>query len=79
MKNPYSLVFGMEPPEYISRLVQTEEVVESLSDMSQRVYMITGVRGSGKTVFMTEIKSIFAQKNDWVVIELSSERDMLQS
>ena len=79
MKNPYSLVFGMEPPEYISRLVQTEEVVESLSDMSQRVYMITGVRGSGKTVFMTEIKNIFAQKNDWVVIELSSERDMLQS
>lgn len=79
MNNPYSLVFGIEPTECISRLSQKEEVISSLTDESQRVFMITGVRGSGKTVFITEIKNTFEGMKDWIVIELSSERDMLNS
>ncbi len=31
MKNPYSLVFGIEPEEYISRLSQEEEIINSIS------------------------------------------------
>ncbi len=77
MSNPYSLVFGVEPEEYITRISQTENIVSSLSDGSQRIYMVTGVRGSGKTVFMNEIKKTFASKEEWVAIELSTERDML--
>ena len=79
MKNPYSLVFGIEPEEYISRLSQEEEINNSISSGTQRMYMITGVRGSGKTVFMTEIKEEFEKRDDWVVVELSTERDMLSS
>ena len=79
MKNPYSLVFGIEPEEYISRLSQEEEIINSISSGTQRMYMITGVRGSGKTVFMTEIKEEFEKRDDWVVVELSTERDMLSS
>jgi len=76
-KNPYSLVFGIEPTEYISRISQQNDIVESLRNSSQRVYMVTGVRGAGKTVFMNEIKNYFAKQKDWEVVELSTERDML--
>ena len=79
MRNPYSLVFGIEPEQYISRISQMEQIVESLKNDSQRLYMITGVRGSGKTVFMSEIKNTFAANKNWVVIELSTERNMLES
>ena len=79
MNNPYSLVFGIEPPEHVSRIAQTNSVVDSIMDGSQRVYMIAGVRGSGKTVFLTEIENIFRNNDEWEVIELSTERDMLNS
>ena len=39
--------------------------------------MITGVRGSGKTVMMANISEYFSDKKDWMVIELSTERDIL--
>ena len=77
MKNPYSLVFGIEPTEFVSRLAQNDEIVDSLVEGIQRIFMVTGVRGSGKTVFLTHIKSQFLQMKDWEVVELSTERDML--
>ena len=79
MSNPYSLVFGVEPKEYISRISQTEQVIDSLVNETQRLYMITGVRGSGKTVFMSEIKNSICKRKDWIAVELSTERDMLNS
>ena len=39
--------------------------------------MITGVRGSGKTVFMSQIANRLSEDDDWIVIELSPERDLL--
>ena len=79
MENPYSLVFGIEPSQYISRLEQTEEIVNGLKEDPRKLYMITGVRGSGKTVFMSEIKNCFEKEKDFVVVELSTERNMLES
>ncbi len=79
MENPYSLVFGIEPSQYISRLEQTEEIVNGIKEDPRKLYMITGVRGSGKTVFMSEIKSCFEKEKDFVVVELSTERNMLES
>ena len=40
--------------------------------------MITGVRGSGKTVMLTDISKHFKNEKDWIVIELNPDRDMLQ-
>lgn len=52
MTNPYSISFGMEPKEIIPRPVQKNQILSDFreEDPSVRVYMITGVRGSGKTV-----------------------------
>lgn len=41
--------------------------------------MITGVRGSGKTVTMTAIASELRAMDEWIVVELNPTRDLLQS
>lgn len=81
MANPFSMLFGKKPEQYISRLSQTNQIIadfESVNPPSQ-VYMITGVRGSGKTVMMTSVSGYFTGKDNWIVLELNPEKDMLQS
>ena len=44
-----------------------------------QIYMFTGVRGSGKTVFLTETANRFRERDDWIVIDLNAQRDLLDS
>ncbi len=77
--NPYTLMFGKEPIQMISRVTDSEDIYRNfLSDISpQQVYMITGVRGSGKTVQMTEISKKIKQEENWIVVELNPVKDLL--
>lgn len=79
--NPFSLSFGKEPVNAISREIQINEIVEGFTAENPefQVCMITGVRGSGKTVLMTEVSSVIKKDKKWIVVELSPERDMLQA
>lgn len=81
MNNPFTLSFGRKPLQFISRIAQTNQVIETFqSDVpSTQIYMISGVRGSGKTVMMTTIAGELKQEEDWIVVELNPMRDMLQS
>ena len=76
-KNPYTIMFGKEPQQIISRLPQISEVVFSFEEDESNIYMITGVRGSGKTVFMTEIQKNFQKEDDWITVELNSSGKLL--
>ena len=78
-QNPYSLLFGKEPGQIISRLQDINTVINSFcaEEPSQQIYMITGVRGSGKTVFMSEVSKMIRKQKEWIVIELNPERDLL--
>lgn len=80
MNNPFTLNFGLKPTAYISRKVQTDEVTGNFdSDPApSHIYMITGVRGSGKTVFLTEVEDYF-RNQDWIVFDLSIESDLLSA
>ena len=80
-KNPYSLAFGTEPAEIIPRLAQSSEIIQEFTDESpsQTIYMVTGIRGSGKTVFMTTIAEHFRTLDDWIVVDLNPERDLLEN
>lgn len=77
--NPFNLTFGKEPTKMISRFAQTNEILDIFSSdrPSQQVYMITGVRGSGKTVFMNSIAKSLSREDDWIVLELNSSADLL--
>lgn len=81
MENPFTLAFGKKPLQYIARLSQTEELVEKLNrnNPPSYAYMITGVRGSGKTVAMTSVSAELAKNDAWIVVELNPNRDMLQT
>lgn len=79
--NPYTLTFGKEPTQLIARTAQSQQVIDSFlgEPSTQQVYMITGIRGSGKTVFMTETARVVARQKNWINIELNPERDLLTS
>lgn len=79
--NPFTLAFGKKPLQYVSRIVQTDQIVEDyvVDPVTNQIYMVTGVRGSGKTVMMTNIAGILSERNDWIVVELNATRDLLQS
>ncbi len=79
MNNPYNLIFGKEPFQVIPRNTQKNEIIYSfLSEpCEQQVYMITGIRGCGKTVFMTDVSKAIGQEKDWIVVELNSQQDLM--
>lgn len=81
MTNPFTLNFGMEPGIYVSRHFQSSEIIEGFraEPSPSQVYMITGVRGSGKTVFLSEVEDQFRHDDDWLVFDLSIETDMLNA
>ena len=78
-QNPFSLSFGKEPASYIDRDYQSNEVLESFTadNPAYQVCMITGVRGSGKTVLLSTISNNFRKDAQWVVVDLNPERDLL--
>ena len=43
-----------------------------------QVYMITGVRGTGKTVFLTDSAGYFKKEKNWIVVNISSDGDILE-
>ena len=78
--NPFNLTFGKEPSQMISRFSQLNTIMDSFTsdEVSQQIYMITGVRGCGKTVFMNSIARKLDNDDRWIIIELNSSSDMLR-
>lgn len=81
MSNPFTLTFGTVPEQFISRPLQTNKIVSDfLADKpGSNTYMITGVRGSGKTVMLTEIAKTLDERDDWVTVELNPEDDLMDA
>lgn len=80
MENPYSLVFGKMPANYIDRELELNEIIETFSERepSIRAYALTGLRGCGKTVALSFIEKHFQKQKDFVVISLNSDLDMFE-
>ena len=81
MANPFNISFGKEPTCMITRAAQMNEVIETFqSDTpSSQAYMITGVRGCGKTVTMTRIEHELAKDKKWITVPLNPNLNMLES
>ena len=79
--NPFSLTFGKKPESLIDMIGTSDEIIENFESENppNQVYMITGVRGSGKTVLLTTVANTFREEKDWVVVDLIPERDLLQA
>ena len=81
MQNPFTLTFGRSPLESVDRPVQINEIIETFTadTVNQQMFIITGVRGSGKTVMMTEISHKLRADDHWLVIELNPATDLLSA
>lgn len=81
MANPFTMSFGLEPKEYISRSLQTSKVIEDFTSESPSnyLYMISGVRGAGKTVLLSNLTNHFERMKKWIVINVSPDTDILNS
>ena len=81
MSNPYTLVFGQPPIESIDRTAQVERIISEFCQErpSNYINLITGIRGCGKTVFITEIAERLKKRSEWVVVNLNPKRDLLVS
>lgn len=79
--NPYTLSFGKVPIQYIPRPVQTDEIIDvfEMEKPTVQVYMVSGVRGAGKTVALTEVSEHFSSSDGWIVLNLSPDVDILKS
>lgn len=79
--NPFSIIFGKNPSLTIERPIEKDEIIDAFSsnNINQQIYLITSIRGSGKTVLMTEISQYFKKQEDWIVVELNPEIDMQDS
>ena len=78
-ENPFTLTFGQKPVEFISRTDQIGRIINTfdMENPSNVVYMIAGVRGSGKTVSLAVIGDYYNAKEDWIVLRLSADMDLI--
>ena len=81
MSNPYTLVFGQPPIEVIERRSQADRIVSEFCQErpSNTLNLVTGIRGCGKTVFITQIADRLREREEWIIINLNPQRDLLTS
>ncbi len=81
LNNPYTLQFSYIPPQFIARTLITNEIISNyIRDIpTYRGMFITGVRGSGKTVIMGDIRNKIAALDDWITVDLNPESNLLDS
>lgn len=79
--NPFTLSFGKEPKEYIKRLQVIDEIVDDFNreNPSSSIYVISGVRGSGKTVLLSSLYKHFEDDDSYVAVDLNTRGDMLEN
>lgn len=80
MKNPYSVSFGKIPAQYICRTLIRDEIIEKLElePADEQAFKITGMRGTGKTVLLTEIEREVKSYGEWVVLGIRSNSDIMR-
>ena len=81
MSNPFTLSFGMEPKEYITRREQLDKIESTFTSESPatNMFMLSAVRGAGKTVMLSTVMNSFEKKKDWIVINVTPDMDILNS
>jgi len=80
MANPFNISFGEEPINMISRENELKDITSIFeSDQPEtKSYIITGPRGSGKTVLLGKVKEYFEKDKNWITVDLNPYIDMLE-
>jgi energy-coupling factor transporter ATP-binding protein EcfA2 len=81
MTNPFSLTFGIEPKNYIARIDDNEKIIAEFSqeESSNYIYLLTGVRGSGKTAMLSSISNRLKSDKNWIVADAGPKENILEN
>lgn len=80
MQNPFNPTFGDVPKIYLDNGNQAESLAELIQNSEfSRLFFITGVHGSGKTTFMTQVETLLAQDAKCLPISLINDEHLLES
>ena len=76
--NPFTLTFGKIPYTYISRQDSVSTILDeyTAAEPTRQIFLITGVRGCGKTVLMTSVSQAL-EREGWIVVRLNPARNYL--
>ena len=78
--NPFTLTFGKQPATRINRNPENADEIISTFEADNPVtqaYLISGVRGSGKSALLAEVTKRLEASSKWVVVELNSKQPLL--
>ena len=80
MVNSFDLTFGKLPNNFLSRESLIYEICNDFSaDIpSSNLYIISGARGSGKTVLLNKIHNELNTNHDWVCVKVNPNREILE-
>lgn len=80
MVNLFDLTFGKLPNNFLSRDNLISEICyDFCSEVpSSNLYVISGVRGSGKTVLLNKVHNMMSEEEDWVTVKVNPDRDILE-
>lgn len=80
MSNPFSPGFGKLPQIYLGRDDDVEKIVESMGDRNSpyQTTLVYGMRGTGKTAFLTDIGREMRRRKKWIVVDLVMGTPLLQ-
>lgn len=72
--NPFSPGFGKIPPIYLERSEDVSTVMDSLGNPNSpyQTTLVYGMRGTGKTAFITDISHEISKRDHWIVVNLAS-------
>lgn len=78
--NPFTLMYGKTPASVVERAQTIQLLLNQFSEPNPQIqsYLVTGVRGSGKTVVLREVSARLA-KQGWIVLDLNPRGDLIRS
>lgn len=83
INDPFNPAFGKSPLLFLDRQTILNDYLDELSEADDQLNtpyqttMISGVRGIGKTAFLSEIEERIEQLNDWIVVDIRNNPQMI--
>ena len=80
MNNPFNISFGEEPSNVILRTNEHVLIRNTFNSQNPetKVFTITGPRGSGKTVLLSQIKKYYENIPNWLCIDINPNDNILE-
>ncbi len=81
LNNPFSLTYGKTPKSIVERVSDASTVINdfTMDESPNMSYIITGLRGTGKTVLLRSLNRFFENLDDWFVIDINPQTEILSS